>query len=1433
MKLYIKGQQFGTSGASPNMTAPLVAFDSVTGTEIVTICPDYFSYGGVNRGGTYSGEDLQDLFGYSDVDLCQVLSGVKTRLAARVNASTLYQDITDAYLTEEDTGTVYVSDFVDVVAESDCYVDPEDYTILLKPEAKIWIKSDSDWTITSGELEFDTDSGTGDTLVTIKSFSSLTGQMVVTTNGGSEVVCNFKANDWYIDVSPQSLQLDSSGPGYIRLHFNGITSGGTITYEIPKTYDTSWLTINPSIVNTSGDESIDITGTLVCSAKTNPYKDARTTYATFEILLDDEVYWKETLQFDQPGRTDVTITSPQSGLEYPSNAQNIEITATATKQPSAWYIRSDSDWCRVSTVATGSTSYSGQISLTENTSSSTRTATVTVSADSYGSTVVIKQIGQVDLEIAFTDPQDSTTSLPESGSTGTYSVKANKSVAVWSINSSADWLVVNPGSVDSTGTVYSGSYTATENSTGGTRTATITVTGDDQSDTRTFTQKSISNPVKILVSKTSIDLDSSEAISDQPFLLMIRGLSTTPNYSFNVTTSEDWLSVNSSDISDRSSGLSVDFRGNLRYSATENTSTTPRSASFRINYLEGSEVKAYQDVLVNQPGGSEVTLKLLPASVALSDSETTGQLTVDYTGRDNLSVQSSANWLTAYLSNTKVVYTAQANTSETPRTATVTVTDGNLSAASELNQSGITPPKFSVFVSKPVTSIAKSWEVTKARTTGSLEWSAEGNSYGLATSISSSTDVDWIYLADSTGLKSTTESNFSLNETRSLVVSQNTGKARTGLISLYVTFDNSVYNYRVDLRVNQAEGGEDYLVISPESVQATKDAKDFVVNFSYPAEDTITQTLGESWITAPTRISQSGDYTFKVAANTSGNARSTTLKYTTQTGLSKTLTFTQTGNTESVASITWTRPADNPKILTEGTYTDTYDWSANGSYSGDVTPTIETTSEVNNKSVDTVTVYPEEVNQQVYSNGNIQVRQAGTISVNPNSLQEGTNTVTVIAKVNQGSKQLATRSQTWIMVKPKSSPSGSGSGSYDPGDTGSADIPVNYITLDKSVPFYVVSGYSDFTFTATYSGPYSGSYSINTTGVTEVSRIDTSTSTVANVQVTYRVTSTSQVTLRFSDSVATREYKTIQVYSVNPSVVNVSQDVILNVANQSRCNLEVVQNGTGRIIWNDLVYSQPDSISGISINATEMLRDLTEAPETLQLNAIDPQNLDTYSFRFSSGNTTLSLTGLSIVDDWSGLDHTSGRLASTYPRNLVAQDSYIPVSLIDGGSVTVVGPTGITEVYRGLSGKSTHITVPVKYCGTYKVGSTSLSVVNSRYVLYYFNSLGGWSSLVTEAVDNPGYNYTRNTCQPKSSLTRNYQVVIKPTWTLRTGWTSESDLVDLFGSARVLLYDTRLSRLTEVSVTDSTSQVKTFRNNGRKLVNYEINLESSLASQRR
>ena len=466
-------------------------------------------------------------------------------------------------------------------------------------------------------------------------------------------------------------------------------------------------------------------------------------------------------------------------------------------------------------------------------------------------------------------------------------------------------------------------------------------------------------------------------------------------------------------------------------------------------------------------------------------------------------------------------------------------------------------------------------------------------------------------------------------------------------------------------------------------------------------------------------------------------------------------------------------------------------------------------------------MYPGEVNEQVYTEGNISIRQKGDFSVNRNALKEGVNTVQVNPKVFQGDKLIAQRTQTWLITKPKSSPSGSGSGSYDPGNPGDTDIPENYITVvNQATPFYIAEENNNFTFTAQYAGPYSGNYSISATGVTEISRVDNSGNGVVNVQVTYRVTSSSQVTLRLSDSTTTLGYLTIPVYKVAATVYSVSDDVILS--GNSGDLMTVTQNSSNRLIWNDPVYAAP-GYTTVNVNATQMLRELVEAPR-LNLNASSPRSIDTFSVRIGS-----SLSNLALVDSWNGF--TTG-FASTYLNSEIAFNSYIPATVINGGSIEIRTPLGNTVSYSGNSKQYLDVTYKVTLCGIYRVNGKSLKVVDSDYQLFFYNASGGWSSLVPRAVANPGYQFSRSSYQLSPTKTRVYQVDTVKTWKLRTAWINE-DLSDLFSSARVYLHDIKAGKLYEVMITDTKYDFKTFRNNQRKLVSVEINVQSVDTSIRR
>ena len=1048
--------------------------------------------------------------------------------------------------------------------------------------------------------------------------------------------------------------------------------------------------------------------------------------------------------------------------------------------------------------------------VSENTSSSARSAIVRIEAGSLQKNVTINQATRGPQTVTITDPSEDVTVTTSEVNFVAQSLYDEGS---WEATSDSSWMT--RGSLVREGLRVSGKLIFDNNTTGAPRTATLTVRRGTASATRRFTQGESSTNVQITCA-TALNLESTANVNKQ-LTISVTGTVGTNDYSVNYVADQSWINIDSSAVTNNSSGNTVDYRGYLKISTPANPTTSPRTGNITIQFLEGGKVKASETVLVTQAGSSSTILTLSPETLNLDSKAHTGKLTINYTGTGTLRV-SGASWMTVSISGANVDYSITQNTSESSRTGYITVTDNTLEATCKVVQTGTKRP--TVNVTRTLPTPTATWNVTKEANTGTLAWKASGSSYGLSTEISSSTDVSWITLTGE-NVKTTTADPYSLEQTRSISVEANSGEARVGHISMFVSF-SSGFAYEEQLTVEQPKGGNEYLIITPDSVSTGKDASTQKINFSYSETGSLTTTtVGDSWVTGPTRVSGSGDYNFNVSANVTGRSRTTTFKYTTPSGLSKNLTFTQAGDTASVAQVNWIQPDSSPKTLPEGTYSDKFLWTATGNYVGSVVPRFEYEYLVNGSPSSAIVMYPGEVNEQVYTEGNISIRQKGDFSVNRNALKEGVNTVQVNPKVFQGDKLIAQRTQTWLVTKPKSSPSGSGSGSYDPGNPGDTDIPENYITVvNQATPFYIAEENNNFTFTAQYAGPYSGNYSISATGVTEISRVDNSGNGVVNVQVTYRVTSSSQVTLRLSDSTTTLGYLTIPVYKVAATVYSVSDDVILS--GNSGDLMTVTQNSSNRLIWNDPVYAAP-GYTTVNVNATQMLRELVEAPR-LNLNASSPRSIDTFSVRIGS-----SLSNLALVDSWNGF--TTG-FASTYLNSEIAFNSYIPATVINGGSIEIRTPIGNTVSYSGNSKQYLDVTYKVSLCGIYRVNGKSLKVVDSDYQLFFYNASGGWSSLVPRAVANPGYQFTRSSYQLSPTKTRVYQVDTVKTWKLRTAWINE-DLSDLFSSARVYLHDIKAGKLYEVMITDTKYDFKTFRNNQRKLVSVEINVQSVDTSIRR
>lgn len=141
-----------------------------------------------------------------------------------------------------------------------------------------------------------------------------------------------------------------------------------------------------------------------------------------------------------------------------------------------------------------------------------------------------------------------------------------------------------------------------------------------------------------------------------------------------------------------------------------------------------------------------------------------------------------------------------------------------------------------------------------------------------------------------------------------------------------------------------------------------------------------------------------------------------------------------------------------------------------------------------------------------------------------------------------------------------------------------------------------------------------------------------------------------------------------------------------------------------------------------------------------------------------------------------------------------------------------------------------------------KIGNTNYIVDGgcNRYALHYLNAYGGWDSLLIEGNHLEQDTFTRTTQDVEynntSSMNRGTKVIateVAKSWTLHTGWLNDDEserMHHLLGSTDVYLEDTLEGRFHPVTITNSSLDHKTYRNNGNKLVNYEINV--ALAAER-
>lgn len=123
-----------------------------------------------------------------------------------------------------------------------------------------------------------------------------------------------------------------------------------------------------------------------------------------------------------------------------------------------------------------------------------------------------------------------------------------------------------------------------------------------------------------------------------------------------------------------------------------------------------------------------------------------------------------------------------------------------------------------------------------------------------------------------------------------------------------------------------------------------------------------------------------------------------------------------------------------------------------------------------------------------------------------------------------------------------------------------------------------------------------------------------------------------------------------------------------------------------------------------------------------------------------------------------------------------------------------------------------------------------------KYALYYTNDIGGWDymlfggqELQTDQLSRLQYEQAYFPGSTQFGRT-NYLTSIRENWTLNTSYIDDMashNLMPLFSSNNIMLYELDTQKLIPVNITNSSVDHKTYKNQGRKLYAYNITVESA------
>jgi len=384
----------------------------------------------------------------------------------------------------------------------------------------------------------------------------------------------------------------------------------------------------------------------------------------------------------------LSVTPSNQSATYTSGNTSFTVASNTS-----WTVSDDAGWLSI-TPENGSGNGTITATYTENTSTTQRVGTITISGGGITRIVTVTQAA-ISFTLAVTPSERG---VEHTGGNTTFSVASNTS---WTVSDDAGWLSITPENGSGNGTITA---TYTENTSTTQRVGTIRISGGGITRVVTVIQAPVPFALAVTPSQRSVE---------------DKGGSTT----FSVTSNTDWI------VSDDAEWLSVlpgsgSGNGTITATYTENPNTVVRSGTITIN--GGGITRTVKVTQAARPFALEVT----PSERSVGDKG--GSTTFSVTSNTDWTISEDVEWISATplsgSGNQTITVTYTDNPVTVQRSGTITVNGGGITRTLTLTQAA---QPFALEVTPSERSVEDKGGSTTFSVTSNTDWTI-------------SEDVEWL-----------------------------------------------------------------------------------------------------------------------------------------------------------------------------------------------------------------------------------------------------------------------------------------------------------------------------------------------------------------------------------------------------------------------------------------------------------------------------------------------------------------------------------------------------------------------------------------------------------------------------------------------------------------------------------------------------------------